>query len=415
MLLTMIALPFIYLSGKRTYGARAGLFAVIFALLLIVPDAYVRPDFFVGIMLSIAIYVYLRAQKARRPWLHYLAGLCVALGMEGHALTYRFGVAFALLYSLRWLYEMWKTRRVFLDGRIVALVLGGATGLIIYLSIHILPGLDQGLHFASYYGPLNRTVESQVADATLLIQQQIEIWANTSPLEFIFVILGIGLALHKFEDGDRLLLAMFFVSEGLLFLTYSYYRPYYQVQLLPIFSLLAGRLVANLLDPPATNRSRSGALDRLAMASLVFVAAFLVLETNAVSAASDPLRDDYTQIGKSLKTELPAGEIVVGNEAYFLQIRNLNYYGIQTITTPGWFKVDYEGYTLWKVTKPDIFILSSQIDLPQYTDLANIREYMNDFGFEEVRCYWGNNGLINAQAYALDSSGLKANGSCNHN
>ena len=29
-----------------------------------------------------------------------------------------------------------------------------------------------------------------------------------------FVILGIGLALGKFEEGDQLLLALFFVSEG---------------------------------------------------------------------------------------------------------------------------------------------------------------------------------------------------------
>jgi len=412
MLLTMLALPFIYLSGKRMYGARAGLFAVVFALLLIVPDAYVRPDFFVGIMLSIAIYVYLRAQTARRPWLHYLAGLCVALGMEGHALTYRFGVAFAFLYGLRWMYEVRKDRRVFLDRRTVALVLGGATGLILYLSINILPGLDQGLHFASFYGPLGRTVESQVADASNLIQQQIEIWVSTSPFEFIFVILGLGLALFKFEDGDRLLLAMFFVSEGLLLLTYTYYRPYYQVQLLPVFSLLAGRLVANVLDSKARTRLRSGGLDRLAMAFMVFVIAFLVLNASAVDAASDPLRDDYTQIGKELKADLPTDKIIVGNEAYFLQFRSMNYYGIQTVTTPGWFKVNFDGVGLWIVTNPDIFILSPEIDTPRYTDLSSINQYMLSNGFTLMRCYSGNNGLVHAQVYARASAGVTADGSC---
>jgi hypothetical protein len=415
MLLTMLALPFIYLSGKRMYGARAGLFAVVFALLLIVPDAYVRPDFFVGIMLSIAIYVYLRAQKARRPWLHYLAGLCVALGMEGHALTYRFGVAFALLYGLRWIYEMKKNRCIFLDKRFVALVLGGATGLILYLSINILPGLDQGLHFASFYGPLGRTVESQVADASNLIQQQIEIWVSTSPFEFIFVILGLGLALFRFEDGDRLLLAMFFVSEGLLLVTYTYYRPYYQVQLLPVFSLLAGRLVANVFDTRVRNRLQAGGLDRLSMAFMVFAIAFLVLNASAVDAASDPLRDDYTQIGKSLKTDLPTDKIIVGNEAYFLQFRSMNYYGIQTVTTPGWFKVNFDGVGLWVVTNPDIFILSPEIDTPRYTDLSSINQYMLINSFNLVRCYSGDNGLVHAQVYARDSVGMKADGSCSKN
>ncbi|HVO43330.1 MAG TPA: glycosyltransferase family 39 protein, partial [Aggregatilineales bacterium] len=153
LLLTLLALPFIYLSGKRMYGARAGLFAVVFALLLIVPVDYVRPDFFVGLTLSVGIYLYLRAQTTRRPWLHYLTGLCVALGGEGHALAYRFGIALAFLYGIRWLYEMWTTRRLFLDGRLVALGLGGATGMMIFLGIHILPNLDQGLHFAENNAP----------------------------------------------------------------------------------------------------------------------------------------------------------------------------------------------------------------------------------------------------------------------
>ena len=148
------------------------------------------------------------------------------------------------------------------------------------------------------------------------------------------------------------------------------------------------------------------------MAVMVFASAFLVLNASAVDAASDPLRDDYTQIGKSLKADLPADKIIVGNEAYFLQIRSMNYYGIQTVTSPGWFKVNYDGYYLWMVTKPDIFILSPEIDTPRYTDLESINYYIDNNGFKLVRCYTGNNGLIHAQVYALDSAGLTANGSC---
>lgn len=412
MLLLMFALPFIYLSGKRMYGARAGLFAVVFALLLIVPVAYVRPDFFVGVMLSVAIYLYLRAQQTRRPWLHYLTGLCIALAGEGHALAYRFGLTFAVLYGVRWLYQMWTSRRIFFDGRFFALALGGATGMMIYLAIHILPGLQQGLHFASNYAPLNRTVEGQSAYAFAMLQQQLDAWVNTSPLELVFVVLGVVLALIKFEDGDRLLLALLFVSEGLMLATYGYYRLYYQVHSLPIFALLAGRLVANLFDGKAVNRSRAGPLDRLALASMICAAAFLVLARNAQAAAYDPLRDDYTQIGKRLKADLPADKIVVGNEDYFLQIRSLNYYGIETVTTPNWFLVNYEGYRLWQVTNPDIVILSPQIDAPQYTDLRSLTTYMIDNGFELVRCYSGDRGLINARVYARDSAGMEPDGSC---
>src|SRR5258708_734047 len=48
LLMSCLALPFIYLSGKRMYGPRTGLFAVVFAIFLLTPTAYVRPVVFVG-------------------------------------------------------------------------------------------------------------------------------------------------------------------------------------------------------------------------------------------------------------------------------------------------------------------------------------------------------------------------------
>jgi hypothetical protein len=412
MLLTVLALPFIYLSGKRMYGPRTGLLAVVFALFLIVPVAYVRPDFFVGVMLSVAIYVYLRAQTTRRPWLHYLAGLCVAVAGEGHPLAYRFGLTFALLYGLRWLYEMWKTRRLFIDGRVFALGLGGLTGMMIYLSIHILPGLDQGLHFAKNYSPIGRTIQDQIDAALGMVQQQLDIWISSSPFEFIFVIVGAAWAIVKFEDSDKLLLALLFVSEGLMLTTYGYYRPFYQVHFLPIFALLAGRVVANLTDSLEQSRSRRGPGSRLALAGVIFLVGFVIMEQNAVAQAPDPLRDDYTQIAKTMKTDLPSDKIIVGNEDYFLEMRSPNYYGIETVTTDNWFKVNYQGYELWQVTKPDIFVITPALDTPKYIDWDSIWQYMGDYNFTAVRCYVGNHGLVEARVYASPNAGMVPDGSC---
>src|SRR5262249_17005942 len=177
LLLSFLALPFIYLSGKRMYGPRTGLFAVVLAIFLLAPTAYVRPDVFVGVMLSIAIYVYLRAQTTRRPWMHYLTGLCVALGVEGHPLAYRFGLAFGLIYVAGWFYEMIQTRRVFIDGRVFALALGGFTGMLIFLSIHILPNVQQGLHFLLNNGPGARGDPGQAMRYS--IERQFYVWVTT--------------------------------------------------------------------------------------------------------------------------------------------------------------------------------------------------------------------------------------------
>jgi Dolichyl-phosphate-mannose-protein mannosyltransferase len=397
LLMACLALPFIYLSGRRMYGRRAGLLAVVVAVFLLAPTNYVRPDVFVGVMLSVAIYVYLRAQAARRPWQHYLTGLCVALAGEGHPLAYRFGLAFALLYLIRWAYQMWRTRRLFADGRVFALALGGFTGMLIYLSIHIIPGFEQGIHFARNYSPLSRTAAQQFGAALDIVVGQSEVWIGTSPVELLFVVLGVAVAVGEFEDGDRLLLALLVVSEALMIATYGYYREFYQVHFLPVFSLLAGRALANLTGL-WDRRLSAGRLSSLTLAGLVFVASLGSLAQSAYSATNDPERAEFTAIARQLKVDLPRDAIVVGNENYFLKMRSLNYYGIQTITTDSWFLVKYQGYKLWEVTKPDIFILSSKIDLEKYTDLYSIYGYMNDKGFQLARCYT-ETGLINARVY----------------
>lgn len=395
LLLSCLALPFIYLSGKRMYGPRTGLFAVVFAIFLLAPTAYVRPDVFVGVMLSVAIYVYLRAQTTRRPWMHYLTGLCVALGIEGHPLAYRFGLAFTLIYMARWLYGMIQARRVFIDGRVFALALGGFTAILIYLAIHILPNVEQGLHFAHNNGLGAQTDQGQAA--LFSIQRQFYVWVTTSPVELVFVVAGVALAAYQFEHGDRLLLALLVVNELVLLGTYGYYREFYQVHLLPVFALLAGRALANLTEV-RQSRIPAGRLAGLALAGMVFIALIGNLTGEANAAVSDPYRDEFTAIARRLKADLPANAIVVGNENYFIEMRSLNYYGIQTVTTNKWFLVNYQGYDLWNVTKPDIFILSGDMDTPRYMDMGSITRYMDDHGFVLARCYT-ETGLINAQVY----------------
>src|SRR5258708_1310784 len=250
LLMACLALPFIYLAGKRMYGVRAALFSVVFAVLLIIPTNYVRPDVFLGVMLSVAIYLYSRAQTARRPWMHYLTGLCLAIGLEGHPLVYRFGMAFVLLYLIRWAYQIAQTRRLFLDGRLIALPLGGLTGILIWTGLHVLPDTTQAMHFIKSYMPggdaSNGT--ANVDAVSFLLTRQVGVWVNTNPFEFLFIILGAALAVHEFKHGDRLLLMLLVVSEALLFIThYYYYREFYQIHSLPIFALLAGGFLTHLI------------------------------------------------------------------------------------------------------------------------------------------------------------------------
>lgn len=398
LLMACIALPFIYLTGQRMYGRRAALFAVVVAIFFLAPTAYVRPDVFVGVMLSIALYVYMRAQTTRRPWMHYLTGLCVAIAGEGHPLAYRFGLAFGLIYGLRWIYEMWQARRLKLDGRVFALAMGGLTGMLIYLSIHIIPGWEQGLHFARNYTPVSRTLAEQFNLGAHTVVEQLTIWLETSPFEFVLFMVGIGVAVIELKDGDRVLLILLLVSEVLMIATYGYYREFYQVHFLPIVALLGGRLLANLTELRA-ERFSPGRLSGFALATMLVIVSVFSLYQTADSAKDDPTRDEFTAIGQQLKADLPPNAIVMGNENYFLKIRSPNYYGIQTVTTDQWFLAKYQGYPLLEVTHPDIIIMSgSEMDIPKYTPLGDLNQYIADNNFQLARCYTHTD-LIQAYVY----------------
>src|SRR5258708_7783209 len=384
LLMACLALPFIYLWGRRVGGGRAALFSVVFAVLLIIPTNYVRPDVFLGVMLSVAIYLYTRAQTTRRPWMHYLTGLCLAIGIEGHPLVYRFGIAFVLLYLFRWIYEMWQTRRLFLDGRLIALTLGGMTGILIWTGLHVLPDTTQAFHFIKNYMPggTASSGSSNVDNVSLLLARQLDVWVNTNPFEFLFIILGAALALREFKQGDRLLLMLLVVSEALLFIThYYYYREFYQVHSLPIFALLAGRFVTGITDRTGS-RNPGGRLHGLVLAGMIFTVALLVLLQNAHSAAYDEVRDNFTTIARQLKADLPQDAIVVGSPEYFLEMRSMNYYGIEAVTTPNWFLVKYQGYELCQVTRPDIFVITPSLDIAKYVDIPSIYNYMADNHFQ---------------------------------
>ncbi|HLY24955.1 MAG TPA: glycosyltransferase family 39 protein, partial [Aggregatilineales bacterium] len=412
LLLACLALPFIYLSGKRMYGQRAGLLAVVFALIIIIPTNFVRPDFFLGLMLSIDIYLYLRARTTRRPWLHFLTGLVLAFGIEGHPLVYRFGIALALIYLARWCSEMVQTRRFFLDGRFFALGLGALTAILIWFSLHILPDFQQGWHFIANYMPGGHASSYISNPLTQLLGFQLEVWAATSPFEVVIISLGVALAIWQHNDGDRLLLTLLFVSEFLLIAThYYFYRDFYQIHSLPIFALLGGRFLADLSDLRGARES-SGRLAGLVMACMILCVSLAVMVQNAQAANDDPIRDDFTAIGRQLKTDLPKDAVVVGNEDYFLEIRSMNYYGIQTVTTPNWFLMKYQGDALWEVTKPDMIILSGDtLDIPKYTDTASLSAYMSENAFQLVRCY--HSGSLVADVYAKQiPAGWTSNEGC---
>jgi len=398
LLLSLIALPFIYRSGVMLYGKRPALMACAISVFFLIPTNFVRPDYGVGIMLAVGFYVYLLAEKHDRPVLHYLTGLLIGLGGEGHPLAYRFGVAFGLIYIAHWVVEMRRRKRFFIDGRTLALGFGGGTAILIYLLVHILPGWEQGTHFATSYAPAARTVGEQIQAGIDILMRQVEVWVESNPIEFLLFVPGLIFAIFRRQKGDRLILFILAVSEVLMLVTYGYYRAFYQVHFLPLFALLMGKVLADGIDNKAQPRAANGGpLHQLVLAGTVLAICAGALFLRASNSA-DPQRNEFEAIGRQLAATLPPNLKVVGNEDYFVAWRNPNYYGISTTTTPSWFLVTLQDYPLWVATAPDAFIITPELDISKYVPLDSIYSYMQAQGFTYARCFTAT-GLIHAHLY----------------
>jgi hypothetical protein len=421
LMLSLIALPFIYNIGKILYGRRAGFFAVVAGLAYLLPSAYSRPDFAVGVLLSIGIYAYLKAEQVDHPllklpgkwaarlrlhekfkfspFLHFLAGLFVGMSVEGHLLSYRFGIAFALIYLVTWVWRMGKRKRLFLDGRIIALAFGASIALMIYVSVHILPGWDQAIHFLGGYAP-STTASDQGSAADLILRRQVDIWQQTTPIEMWMLLVAVLMAGLRFGRGDRILLTLLLVSEGLMLTTYSYYRVFYQAHYLPLVALLIGKMLADGFDFASGPRPKAAKASQLVLAAMVMCVSLSVLIDNAAQSG-DPMRTEFEAIGIQLAATIPEDKVVVANEDYFLHMPRMTFYSISTVATPTWFLTTVQGLPLFEQLQPDIFVISPQIDIPRYVPMTSINIYLARHNFRNVRCYTSS-GLITAQVWVRE-------------
>ncbi len=421
LMLSLLSLPFIFNIGKILYGRRTGFFSMVVGLAYLVPTAFVRPDWAVGVLMSIGIYAYLKAEQIDHPvlrlpgkWaaklrlrekikfsplLHFLTGLFVGMSVEGHLLSYRFGIAFALIYLATWGWRILKRKQVFLDGRIIALAFGGAVALLIYLSLHILPGWTQAVHFLGGYAP-STTANNQGAAASLIIQRQLDIWQQTTPIELWLLLVAVLTAALRFSRGDRLLLTLVIVSEGLMLTTYSYFRVFYQAQYVPLVALLIGKLLADGFDFAAGPRPKAAKPSQLVLAAMAMCVVLPVLIDNA-GLSDDRMRTEYEAIGQQLAATIPEDKIVVANEDYFLHMPRMTFYSISTVATPTWFLTTVQGLPLFRQLQPDIFVISRQIDIPRYVPSTSISIYMAENNFQQVRCYTAT-GLITAEVWVRD-------------
>jgi len=373
--------PFIYLTARRLYGKVAALVALVFALVIPLEHSEVRPDIWVSTILAIALYCFFRARATQSRILHFGVGLALGLAAEGNQYSVRFALAFLLIYVIDYIQLIRKTRRWVWNPPFWAFAAGGLTFIVGYVVLHVVVWARVDLPGALAILRQLYNTETELMSAMSywerILKSSLEWFVNypgAHPFETLLALAGIGGALLRWRESDRILLFILLVGTVLLCLLLAHYQPFYWIHHLPIIALLGGAFAGDLVR-------RSG-VEQLNFAVVALIAggvALLAANIHYVATRS-PNADRYIQIGEIIGQSLPPEiEWVTGDQIFYYGLSERHYVSIGELET--------RPTTVWKselgVEAPQAVILIEGL----FGDFPAMKSYIRSSGLELAQCF----------------------------
>ena len=373
------SLPFIYLTARRLYGGGAALCAVAIGAFIPLAHNYARPDMFVGAVVSIGLLVFLLARERESLTLHWLAGLVIAFGAEGHKLALRFVVAFGLVYAFDYARTLWRARRWRWYRPFWCFALGVLTYGVAFVGVQVItlgrfPGLDAmlGVYAAqSSLGDHPDLLTRLIASNRVFYQR----YLTLHPQEVLLVVVAVLAALWRRKQADCLMLAVWLSSALLLALTIAHANEYYWVHSLPFIAILGGALVAqigqHLLSP-----GRAFAGFNLATVMALCAVVVLFAANTWLTARHAGGAEELIVLGQEIDQMLPADITVTGAEVYYLGMPAREHY----LATGNFLLLPV---TYWGVPPPQAIILTRGFD-DMYDE---VHDYIEGAHLARARCF----------------------------
>jgi hypothetical protein len=363
--LAWLALPFIYATTRRLYGTTAALGALAVAALLPLHHSYTYPTGWVALTNAMGLYFFISAREAASPHSqrlrHFLAGLTISFGFEGHAYAVAFAAGLGGVYTLEYAGLIWRTRSWQRNPNFWLFVLGvlSCAGISIIFRIWISGGL---IGLGNLVDALRASYSVQT---TIGGQSEGLIWriwnANASlygdyflryPLEFTLLVIGILAALRRFiqnrNSSDRILLAILALSLLVFALVLAKANVYYWIFLMPFIAALSGAFIAQF----GRTKQISGFVPFAASIMIVAMMSVFTIKAAGQGQNVNQLLDVSDQISELLPDEV---ETVAGWETYYMGmyprqfIATSSFYGFDQMIAPG-------------TLAPDAIILTAGLD-----------------------------------------------------
>ncbi|MEO1288047.1 MAG: hypothetical protein AAFV93_09765 [Chloroflexota bacterium] len=329
-LIVWLAIPFIYMTAKQSYGLPEAIFASLIVMMFALSHNHLRSDPYVTFALAVALWGYIRSKDTPALWLHFIVGFFLATIIEGHQLGIRFIPIFVLLYLWDYVQAIRQQKRWLWHMPFFAFALGGLSYLPLYYWVHVI-----------WWGQtdLLGTIEllQQGYDEQLTVGGDVtfweRIWDNTRewfltypvrhPAEVMLLTVGIITALWRRDKLDRLLLFVF----GLSVVLYLYIAPkptvYYWVHHLPLVALFGAGFLHRLRH--SDNTSRTVMLIPI-LAVTIFQASHYIKAGQSTQNANQVMA-----IGFDIDIHLPDDiDTVTGHQVYFYGLADRTFYDSNT-------------------------------------------------------------------------------------
>lgn len=387
LVLCWLSAPFIYLTARFLYGQFAALVALLLALCVPLFHNYVRPDCFVPLPLAIGLYYLVTARDSASGWRYGLAGLALALTVEGHALAVCFPVVFGVIIGGEYVYHLWRARRWVWYRPFFWFWAGGLMAVLVYGLLRTVPwGYDIPRLLEAGTGLYNQEAGIGGGESNPLMRFLAFFpgWFVTSltgyPLEWVLYLAGMALALWRRQKGDVLLAGGLLAARLLLFLLIPKQAgPYYGIHTMPFVALLGGALLAHLTRSRVTP-APPGFLSLLQAAALTCLAGLMVVQAGQVAQGTQNV-DKAIAVGYETEALLPPEvQRIAGEQYYYFGLHRRQFTAIEDMFffVPLTARRDY-----WERLRPQAFLVTRGIDDVH----ESIFDYLADYAFVRVRCF----------------------------
>jgi hypothetical protein len=388
--LALLSLPFVYSLVNRHFGKAAGLFTIIYGVIVIVNQSYYRVDSLAPLGIAIGMYCYDRA-NGRLGW-YILSGFAFAITIEAHPLAVVYGVALGIILTFQYLKQI-QTEKKWAFNPFWGLLVGGVFFILIYFLSRTI-GADISL--SEYLARSNSAFQKELATGQdipfpdrvpIIFISAIFVFIVTSPLNAL--IISVGLVTSKRNPKLRLWIAVLVIGNILSALINPKHSvasyTYYMLHSLPIVLFILAGVTEYML-----NRFKLFASVSLMLVIILFTWVVMYRQQFGYNGT------EQIELGYEINTFLPPEvDVILGWETYYWGLSSRQFYMNddfrRTIYTV------QERLNILNLETFEAVIVTYGLD----DNFKIIQDYLIEKRFERVQCYEIPTMNLTAELYVL--------------